>query len=380
MPASPSSSAAYGDSSLSRDIDAVRVSDGAESVSARQFLVPLMIGACALIAMLIVARILDLPIRDPDARYVGSPLALISLIVAVFVFIDVIPRAFRKARTNSIGAVDAVREVFTVRWWGKRGLVVIACIVGFYATYLAYRNLKSFVPFATGHVLHDSAMVSIDRAMSFGSHPSTLLHDLLGTKIAAPALSAVYIAFLTFVPLSLGMALVWSSRVAAGVWYVTALAIDWVLGVLSYYLLPTLGPIYAKPNLFTDLPHTGVAELQSDLFRTRDAVLAHPHATDTVQSIAGFASLHVAVVLTAALVAQMIGVHRIIRATLWAYFGLTVVATIYFGWHYLLDDVAGVGIALFAVYVGGILTGFRPPPFGKLSQTRERGAVTAPAD
>ncbi|MEA2177287.1 MAG: hypothetical protein QOG77_584, partial [Solirubrobacteraceae bacterium] len=38
---------------------------------------------------------------------------------------------------------------------------------------------------------------------------------------------------------------------------------------------------------------------------------------------------------------------------------LTVVATVYFGWHYLLDDVAGVVIALLAVGIAAVLKGDR---------------------
>ncbi|NHW17278.1 phosphatase PAP2 family protein, partial [Escherichia coli] len=41
----------------------------------------------------------------------------------------------------------------------------------------------------------------------------------------------------------------------------------------------------------------------------------------------------------------------------WVNFGLTVVATLYFGWHYVADDVAGIFIALFSFYVAGIATG-----------------------
>ena len=333
---------------------------------------PLAVGICSVAVMLAVASIEGLPVRDPDARYVGSPLALIALIVALFVALDVVPRAIRQAQASDARPLDAVRRIFGERWWGRRGLIVVACILGFYATYLSYRNLKSFLPFATDGVLHDSGLLDLDRAMFFGTQPSTLLHDLLGTDVAATLLSAVYLAFLTFVPLSLGVALVWSSRVAAGVWYVTALTFDWMLGALSYYLAPSLGPIYVRPELFSDLPRTGVSELQATLLEHRTEVIANPGATDAVQSIAGFASLHVAVIFTAALIAQFVGVARLLRVSLWVFFGLTVVATVYFGWHYVIDDVAGVAIGAVAVYGGGVLAGFRPPPFGGLARLRER--------
>lgn len=358
--------------SHSRSVDA---DTAAEQLGPRQFLVPLAIGIPSLLVMLAVARIEGLPVRDPDARYVGSPLALIALIVVLFVVLDIVPRAVRKARSSEVRFGEAVRELFLGRWWGRRGLIVFLCILGFYATYLSYRNLKSFLPFVTDGALHDGGLLELDKAMFLGSQPSTLLHDLLGTGISAEALSAVYLAFLTFVPVSLGVALVWSSRVAAGLWYVTSLAIVWMLGALSYYLVPSLGPVYVRPGLFADLPQTGVSELQGTLLEDRREVVADPNATDVVQSIAGFASLHVAVIFAAALIAHLVLAPRPIRVGLWLFLGLTILATVYFGWHYVIDDVAGIAIALVGVYGGAVLVGFRRP-FAKPSFAREPlGAV-----
>jgi len=49
---------------------------------------------------------------------------------------------------------------------------------------------------------------------------------------------------------------------------------------------------------------------------------------------------------------------------------VTAVATIYLGWHYVIDDVAGVVIGLIALVLASALTGFklrtsRPPPTPK---------------
>jgi hypothetical protein len=76
-----------------------------------------------------------------------------------------------------------------------------------------------------------------------------------------------------------------------------------------------------------------------------------------VQSIAGFASLHCAVTLLVALMVQYTLKTRVLHYIFWANFGVTVVATIYFGWHYVSDDVAGILIALIAFYLGGIASG-----------------------
>jgi len=42
----------------------------------------------------------------------------------------------------------------------------------------------------------------------------------------------------------------------------------------------------------------------------------------------------------------------------WALFALTVLATLYFGWHYVLDDVAGMAIAIASLALARVLTRF----------------------
>ncbi len=237
--------------------------------------------------------------RDPDARYVGSPLALVGLVALIFVVLDLLPRAWRASRRGGTPYLRSIRSVFVDRWWGQRGVVVLICLLSFYVTYLSYRNLKSFLPFVNG-ANHDQALLDAERWFFFGNDPATILHDLLGTGAIAHVLSFVYLAFLTFVPLSIGFALIWSSRLRVGIWYVTTLSICWLLGALSYYLVPALGPAYAEPKLFNALPETGVARLQDTLFEHRGEVLFDPQGTSAVQSIAAFASLHVAVLFAAA--------------------------------------------------------------------------------
>jgi hypothetical protein len=351
----------------------MNAAEEAREVERRHWLAPVAIGVCALAVMFTVAATQGLPIRDPDARFVQSPLVLIVLILAGFLLIDVIPRAIRSAFGGSEGFGRASKRIFGERWWNRRGLIVCACILGFYATYLSYRNLKSFVPFVAGGN-HDAGLLDFDRSLFFGHDPSALLHSLLGTGISAEVLATAYVAFLSFVPISLGVALVWSSRVKVGVWYVTALTINWMLGIISYFLIPSLGPIYTRPDLFSDLPYTKVTELQGTLMEHRTEVLADPHASDAVGSIAAFASLHVAVIATAALIAHFARAPRLLRIGLWTYLALTSLATIYFGWHYVSDDIAGLAIAGVSTYTAAALTGFRRHPVDVVAQLSERRA------
>ena len=334
---------------------------GAGDAEAEQFgrlsFVPAVIGALSVLTMVSFAIAYGLPIRDPDARYVGSPIALIMLIATVALLLDVLPRGWFRSRAESVGFFAGCREILKARWLNRRGLVVLISLLSFYATYLSYRNLKSYIPFVTD-ANHDVDLINFERGVFFGTDPATILHDILGTGFAAHVLSSVYLIFLTFVPVSLAVALIWSNKLQTGVWYVTALCFTWVLGALSYYVLPALGPIFERPDLFAQIPETGVTGLQEKLTEHRAEYLRDPFGTDAVQSVAAFASLHTAVVVVAALIAQLSGAPKPLRIGLWIYVGLTMIATIYFGWHYVVDDIAGIGIGFVSVYAAARLTGF----------------------
>lgn len=337
---------------------------------------PLAIALSSLTLMCVVAAVMDLPIRDPDARYVGSSAALIGVVALLFLAVDVTRRGWQLHRREGSGLAGCA-TVLRERWLTGRGVVVIVSLLSFCGTYVAYRNLKSYVPVVTEGSSYDDALLGMDRWMFFGNDPADLLHSLLGTGFAASALSFVYVAFFIFIPLSLGFALIWSNRLRAGVWYVSALSLSWLLGALSYYLLPAMGPVYAATRSFRDLPETGVSRLQDSLLELRVEVLADPFGTPTVQSIAAFASLHTAILFVAVVIAHLVPMPKPVRIGLWVALLLTMLATVYFGWHYLIDDVAGMAIGILAVWLAARLTGYEWPRRGTAepnTQNRARAA------
>ena len=301
----------------------------------------------------VAAAALDLPLRDPD-NAAGPMYVRLPAVVALLMAIDVLPRAFARRRA-SLSFARATRDVVLERWSRARLKLVVVGLVTFYLTYVGYRNLKGFLPFAREGTA-DESLLALDATLGLGTPPATLLHELLGTGIAAHVLSTVYVAFLAFVPLSLGIALVWSRSLRSGYLYVTVLCLNWLLGALTYYLLPSLGPVFAQPQLFAELPSTHVAQLQEMLVSDRRAVLGDPQASGPGAAIAGFASLHVSIVFSAALVARRLGLRALVRRGLWAFLALTTLATVYFGWHYLVDDVAGLAVGALAVWLGALAT------------------------
>ena len=321
--------------------------------AARPYTAAVAVAGVTAVGAVTLAGLLGLPLRDPDG-VAGPAWVRLPGIVLLFLAADVVPRALFARRAD--GFVAAYRRVLRERWSKERLALVAVGLASFYVSYVSYRNIKGALPFARDGLV-DGWLLVLDRAMTLGVDPSTVLHTVLGTGVTAHVLSAVYLAFLAFVPLSLAASLVWARDSARGAWYVTALCLNWSLGAAAYYLLPSLGPVYARPGLFADLPVTGVTRLQESLLQNRVEVLTDPWVTNALHGIGAFASLHVSIVFTAALVAHRMGLAAVVRWSMWVFFALTAVSTVYFGWHYLLDDVAGVGLGWFSVWLAGHATG-----------------------
>ncbi|MBC3761900.1 phosphatase PAP2 family protein [Quadrisphaera oryzae] len=303
---------------------------------------------------------LGIPLRDPDG-FLGPGWVRMPAIVAACLLVDVLPRAAWRLRAHTDlrsarGLARSVRDVAAARWPWRRLVPVLVAVASFYTTYVGYRNLKNYLPFIH-EGSQDLALVASDRLLAFGNNPAEVLHAVLGTGFSAHVLSFVYMGYLIFVPVSVAVALIFWKHLSHGLWYVTALCLNWALGAASYYLIPASGPFYALPWDFTDLTRTDVTGLQAALVRNRSIVRADPDVSGTVSGIAAFASLHVSVVFTAALIVQLIRMPALARRLMWTYFVLTVLATIYFGWHYIVDDLAGVAIGGIAVWAGAWATG-----------------------
>jgi hypothetical protein len=303
-----------------------------------------VVAGVALTAALVATTAAGVPLRDPGGVTIRRLLTTVAITVAL---------------VGAQAALGARRGTQRPRWSRPRLVAVAVAIVSFHVTYLAYRNLKSVVPLLRPDAIYDHQLNDIDRALAGGHEPGDLLHSLLGTGVAAHVLSPIYMAFFLFVPASLAASFVLMRRPETVTFYATALALTWLLGAASYFLLPSIGPFDVAPRAFADLPVTAVTHLQDKLTAERGLFLRSPGAPGAAQSIGAFASLHVAVLFTAGLAGHLLGWSRPVKIAVWTLAGLTTLATIYFGWHYLLDDVAGVAIAVTSLVLAAQLTGLR---------------------
>ncbi|MEP9362493.1 phosphatase PAP2 family protein [Nocardioides sp. CN2-186] len=304
---------------------------------------------------ILVAVVYDKRLIDPEGSFLGPSWLRLPLLLFGALLLDLLPRTLWYSKMNPKAMPAIVRTRWKTHWTRERWTLVAMGIICFYIVYVSYRNLKSFLPFVR-EVKYDRELHMLDRLLLFGHDPALILHGIFGEGFMAYGFSYVYLWFLPLVPIAVTAWVVWSRNLSYGYWFVTSQCVAWTLGTASYYALPTLGPGLKYVWLYQGLPDTPASQLMESLVNGR-ALVIQGVSTNAVQSVAGFASLHCAITLLVALMIQYTVQNRVLRIVFWVNFGVTMIATLYFGWHYIADDIAGVMIAFVSFYVGGIASG-----------------------
>ena len=287
--------------------------------------------------------LVGIPLRDPHGEILLSRLGLSAAISVVLVAIDTVvrtapPRLRRGALTSTL----------RVRWDRSRLLLVVQGLLAYHLVYFCYHNLKSW------DVLNppqDHLLLAWDRWLFVGHTPAVLLHDLLGQHLAAYLLMVVYESFSTIVSISFVAALVLPDRVRDGYVFIASMVCVWILGVASYYAIPSLGPFHSDPRAFAALPHTMVQDTQARYLAQRAHLLAHPLAGDSFAQVSAFARLHIAVTTVIVLMVRFYRM-RLLTIAMSVFLVGTVLATIYLGWHFAVDDLAGLLLGWVSVRAG----------------------------
>lgn len=284
-----------------------------------------------------------IPVRDPHGSILLRRIALSLGLLAVLAVVDAGARSWR-AGLGPRGALTTLR----LRWTRRRTLLVLGGLIAYHLVYFCYHNLKSWDVF--NHV-RDSLLLQWDRWLFLGHSPAVLLHEALGQHVSAYVLMVIYESFSTLVSVSVVASLAFTDRVRDGYVFITSAIYVWILGVGSYYLIPSLGPFHSAPEEFARLPHTMIQETQARYMAQRAYLLAHPQAHDAFAQVSAFASLHVAVTCLLLLMAHYYRL-RIATRALAVFLVATMVATVYLGWHFFVDDIAGLAIAVAGVALG----------------------------
>lgn len=296
------------------------------------------------------SQALGIPLRDPGGEFVVHRVAITLAVALVLVVLDAVRRVGRRDLSWS-----RVRVALREKWTPRRTGLAAGALAAYHLTYFDYHNLKSWNALRG---LKDAELTRWDEWLFGGNSPAVLLHDLLGTDAAAAFLIFVYESFPTLVAFSFVAAVVLPREIRDGLVFLSSLVWVWILGTVCYYVLPTLGPWDFSPEDFASLPRTVVTDTQAKYLAQRVSFLADPQAPGSFAQIGAFASLHVGVSSVIWLMLIVLR-QRLLGWLMGVFVAITMVATIYVGWHYVLDDVAGLAIAAISVGLGVAM--FRGP-------------------
>jgi hypothetical protein len=307
-----------------------------------------VVGIFALVGWFRSAQV-GVPFRDPHGAYWTSRIELTAAIFVGCVLLEGVIRAGLPFSPASTWA--AIRSKWTVARlaysWGA--------LLAYHVTYFVYHNLKSWNDLRTPR---DQLLLDWDRALFLGHSPAVLLHDLLGEHVAAWLLFVWYETFPTLVVVAFPACVALAKRVKDAYACIAAFVWVWILGTASYYLIPSLGPFHSAPAEFAGLPHMPIQDTQARYMGQWEHLRADPHAHDAFAQVGAFASLHVGV---AAVILGVAWWHRLRLATaaMTVFVVGTMVATVYLGWHFFVDDLAGLTIAALAWVLGPLTVGVR---------------------
>lgn len=217
----------------------------------------------------------------------------------------------------------------------------LAALGTYAAIWVGFNVIRAFADDAGIALGGVDLIADIERAMFGGTLPSTALQDIFfdleATGVHDVALSLVHGSFF-IVPFVVAIVLWLRSREALRL-YAVSTAITFALGLLGFLLLPTAPPWMAAPDEITRVTH--------HLLATTTDLSLHDGAggfTFEPNHLAAMPSVHVA-----ATVLVFLAVRRFGPVANWigaVYAVAMSVAVVYLGEHYILDAVAGWGIAV----------------------------------
>lgn len=214
------------------------------------------------------------------------------------------------------------------------------------AMFVVFINLKHLLPFLTD-TLYDQTLVENERWLFGGMLFAERLWQVLGLG-AAEFLSAMYEFWYTYIA-ALILLMIFQRNALLANRFSTAFCLMWFLGLLLVVIFPTWGPCFFVPDVFEALPKTYMTELQHKLWMNKLHLDKNPMSEKAVFMISGLPSLHFAATILGSLFLSK--VSKFLSVLSWLFCFLTFLSTIYFGWHYLLDDVASVVLVVLIWWV-----------------------------
>jgi hypothetical protein len=288
------------------------------------------IATCAIIAVQLVAALL---IEAVSGFRYSAPWLPYLLGTSVMVVLALAGLTFFWLAQLERAKVENKREIVLSRLKSSDVPLVYVAVA---AQFLLLGWLKAAMPFSVG--FHADQLLADADAWIFGTDPWRLVQwlppTLIDTAYITWAQSNLFMmAILALVPKS-------EKRDRAIISFFLVVSAC----ALLQYAVPSAGPIFYERlgfgDRFADLPSRPWATVTADYLWAN----YQDNAARVGTGISAFPSLHVA---GAAWVADVVSSYsRKLAPLAWAYFVLILMGSVFLGWHYALDGIAGLVIAI----------------------------------
>jgi membrane-associated phospholipid phosphatase len=217
------------------------------------------------------------------------------------------------------------------------GRTILFLLIGYYG----YSHLKVLIPLIN-KANYDDLLFNIDKIIFFGNSPTLEMLKIRSaafTKLMYLGYTSFYAAF----PVSFAAAFLskYKEEVRRLIFGILAI---YFIGMIFYYLVPALGPLFYTPDLFSHIPN-----IWKDILWEGHLAIQNNTATfapTPFLGVAAFPSLHAAHMIFLFLVARHY--HKWLFYIYIPWTAILCMATIFMGWHYVIDLIAGAIVAIFS--------------------------------
>ncbi len=203
---------------------------------------------------------------------------------------------------------------------------------------MAYENLGNLVRFINPHDA-DPVLIKIDEFIFFGVNPILWLEQYIRPWFSE-VMHICYVNYYPFLPI-LGFFLYMSRDYYEFRNVIVSAALGFYIGYIGYLLVPTVGPRYYMADMFT-------ISVQGTTMFSDTVYMILKQLKSTRRDC--FPSLHTAITVIVTTFA-----YKYRRWLFWFLLPLNigiVMATMYLRYHYVIDVLAGLVLAIFCVWAG----------------------------
>lgn len=234
---------------------------------------------------------------------------------------------------------------FCTTYISKRSVVeTLRCFHAVALVLLCFAHLKHLIPYVNAAVWDKPLLILDQMIMGSGLFPA-LIPDGIAEALTQ-LLSVSYQTFYFYMSFVICLFLV-QPNTSLRQEFALSYGLLWMLAIPLIYALPTWGPCFYAPHLFENIPPSAMTEIQHALWTSKERLVSHPLNSNYIYAISGFPSLHLGLLLLGS--CYLRSFQTLLFSLSVVILSLTFLATLYFGWHYLADDLAAVPYCMVVV-------------------------------